>query len=79
MVKGKPRHRSVGVQQQLKLAFSKVPAPVVKLDLGIDWPVSFQSNLTEPGGKVGTSLLGQHTLRLAHALPTTPRRCNLGL
>ena len=32
MAKGKPSHRSVGVQQKMKLELSKVPAPVVKLD-----------------------------------------------
>ena len=32
MVMGRPRHRSVGGQQKLKLDVSKVPPPVVKLD-----------------------------------------------
>ena len=32
MAKGKPSHKSVGVQQKLKLELSKIPAPVVKLE-----------------------------------------------
>ena len=31
----------------------KVLAPVSKLDLGIDWPVSSQINLAEPGWQYG--------------------------
>ena len=43
--------------QKQVLEWSKVPAPVVRLDLGIDWPVSFLTNLTEAGAHLGQSLM----------------------
>ena len=63
MIKGMQRSRSVGVNQKLKLKWSKVPAPVVRLDLGIDWPVSFLTNLTEAGAHLGHSLMAACPLR----------------
>ena len=59
MVKGMHRSRSVGVKQKLKLQFSKVPAPVVNLDYGIDWPVRSQINLTELGGSLASILMAE--------------------
>ena len=63
MVNGNTSHRSVGGQQTLKVNLSKVPPPMVKLDWGIDWPVSFQSNLTEPGAVLAPACWGNQPLR----------------
>ena len=63
MVKGMHRSRSVGVKQKLKLQFSKVPAPVVNLDQGIDWPVSFLIKLTEVGASLGPIWMAECPLR----------------
>ena len=49
MVKTRQRSRCEGTFKKLLVDLLECPAPVVKLDLGIDWPVSSQSNLTEPG------------------------------
>ena len=73
MVKAKASHRSVGVQQKLKLALSKVPAPVVKLDLGIDWPVTFQVNLTELGAVLPPACWGKKPLRYHMHLQTAKK------
>ena len=73
MVKAKASHRSVGVQQKLKLAFSKVPAPVVKLDLGIDWPLTFQVHSTEPGAVLPPACWGKKPLRYHMHLQTAKK------
>ena len=50
MAKGRQRGKSVGGQEHLWFEpCKKVLAPVSKLDLGIDWPVSSLINLERPG------------------------------
>ena len=59
MFKDRQTSRSVYANLKLKLEVSKVPAPVVKLDYGIDWPVSSQINLTELGGRLANMLMAE--------------------
>ena len=70
MVKGMARSRSVGVKQKLKLELSKVQAPVVNLDKGIDWPVTFLINLTElwGGAVLAPMLMAECPFDVPHAL-----------
>ena len=47
----------------------KAPGPVVKLDLEIDWPVSCQINLTEPGwSALAPCLMAECPFEVPHAL-----------
>ena len=59
MFKDRQTSRSVYASLKLKLEVSKVPATVVKLDYGIDWPVSSQINLTELGGSIASILMAE--------------------
>ena len=67
MFKDRQTSRSVYANLKLKLEVSKVPAPVVKLDSGIDWPVSSQINLTEAGGSILGTSWWQVGLKVPHA------------
>ena len=53
--------RSVSANLKFKLEVSKVPAPapVVKLDSGLDWPVSSKINLSELGGSLASILMAE--------------------
>ena len=51
------------------LNWPKAPAPVVKLDQEIDWPVSCQINLTEPGwSALAPCLMAECPFEVPHAL-----------
>ena len=52
MVQGMQTSRSVGLHPETVIGVAKSHTPMVNLDYGIDWPVTFQINLTELGGPI---------------------------
>ena len=68
MFKGRQTSRSVSANLKLKLEVSKVPAPVVKLDYGFEWPVSSQIKLTEVGVPILAKFWWQNAFKVPQAL-----------